>query len=128
SSEHRIDYSILKKAERLDRSVFSYLSSREKLMRVRYASSRNRRGRPWPALGGTTAAFGCRWRLAVSAKAPAAMRRRRPTKAGGRRISVSSRRKGGVPNAAAALGCLWGPAASERAPAAMRRGRPSKAG
>jgi uncharacterized protein len=31
-----------------------------------------------------------------------------------RGISVSSRRQGGVPNAAPALGCLWGPGASEK--------------
>ena len=34
-SEHRIDYTLVNTAEPLDRSLFSYLSSREKLMRVR---------------------------------------------------------------------------------------------
>ena len=34
-SEHRIDYTMLNTAEPLDRALFSYLSSREKLMRVR---------------------------------------------------------------------------------------------
>jgi uncharacterized protein (DUF58 family) len=34
-SEHRIDYTLLNTAEPLDRALFSYLSSREKLMRVR---------------------------------------------------------------------------------------------
>jgi uncharacterized protein (DUF58 family) len=34
-SEHRIDYTLLNTAEPLDRGLFSYLSSREKLMRVR---------------------------------------------------------------------------------------------
>ncbi len=34
-SEHRIDYALLKTSEPLDRALFSYLSSREKLMRVR---------------------------------------------------------------------------------------------
>src|SRR5262245_48972375 len=34
-SEQRIDYAILNTAEPLDRALFSYLSSREKLMRVR---------------------------------------------------------------------------------------------
>jgi uncharacterized protein (DUF58 family) len=34
-SEHRIDYTLLNTAESLDRALFSYLSSRERLMRVR---------------------------------------------------------------------------------------------
>jgi uncharacterized protein (DUF58 family) len=34
-SEHRIDYTMLNTSEPLDRALFSYLSSREKLMRVR---------------------------------------------------------------------------------------------
>jgi uncharacterized protein (DUF58 family) len=34
-SEHRIDYTLLNTSEPLDRSLFSYLSSRERLMRVR---------------------------------------------------------------------------------------------
>jgi uncharacterized protein (DUF58 family) len=34
-SEHRIDYALLNTTEPLDRALFSYLSSREKLMRVR---------------------------------------------------------------------------------------------
>jgi uncharacterized protein (DUF58 family) len=34
-SEHRIDYTVLNTSEPLDRSLFSYLSSRERLMRVR---------------------------------------------------------------------------------------------
>jgi uncharacterized protein (DUF58 family) len=34
-SEHRIDYTLLSTAEPLDRALFSYLSSRERLMRVR---------------------------------------------------------------------------------------------
>jgi uncharacterized protein (DUF58 family) len=34
-SEHRIDYTLLNTAEPLDRALFSYLSSRQKLMRVR---------------------------------------------------------------------------------------------
>lgn len=34
-SEHRIDYNLLNTAEPLDRALFSYLSSRERLMRVR---------------------------------------------------------------------------------------------
>jgi uncharacterized protein (DUF58 family) len=34
-SEHRIDYTVLNTAEPLDHALFSYLSSREKLMRVR---------------------------------------------------------------------------------------------
>ena len=34
-SEHRIDYTLVNTAEPLDRSLFSYLSSRERLMRVR---------------------------------------------------------------------------------------------
>jgi uncharacterized protein (DUF58 family) len=34
-SEHRIDYTMMNTAEPLDRALFSYLSSREKLMRVR---------------------------------------------------------------------------------------------
>jgi uncharacterized protein (DUF58 family) len=34
-SEHRIDYTVLNTAEPLDRALFSYLSSRERLMRVR---------------------------------------------------------------------------------------------
>jgi hypothetical protein len=34
-SEQRIDYAVLNTAEPLDRALFSYLSSREKLMRVR---------------------------------------------------------------------------------------------
>jgi uncharacterized protein (DUF58 family) len=34
-SEHRIDYTLLNTSEPLDRALFSYLSSREKLMRVR---------------------------------------------------------------------------------------------
>jgi uncharacterized protein (DUF58 family) len=34
-SEHRIDYALLNTSEPLDRALFSYLSSREKLMRVR---------------------------------------------------------------------------------------------
>jgi hypothetical protein len=34
-SEQRIDYALLNTAEPLDRALFSYLSSREKLMRVR---------------------------------------------------------------------------------------------
>jgi uncharacterized protein (DUF58 family) len=34
-SEHRIDYTLVSTAEPLDRALFSYLSSREKLMRVR---------------------------------------------------------------------------------------------
>jgi uncharacterized protein (DUF58 family) len=34
-SEHRIDYTLMNTAEPLDRALFSYLSSREKLMRVR---------------------------------------------------------------------------------------------
>jgi uncharacterized protein (DUF58 family) len=34
-SEHRIDYTLLNTSEPLDRGLFSYLSSREKLMRVR---------------------------------------------------------------------------------------------
>ncbi len=34
-SEHRIDYTLCNTAEPLDRSLFSYLSSRQKLMRVR---------------------------------------------------------------------------------------------
>src|SRR5713226_113773 len=33
--EHRIDYTVLNTAEPLDRALFSYLSSRERLMRVR---------------------------------------------------------------------------------------------
>jgi uncharacterized protein (DUF58 family) len=34
-SEHRIDYALINTSEPLDRALFSYLSSREKLMRVR---------------------------------------------------------------------------------------------
>jgi hypothetical protein len=34
-SEHRIDYTLLNTAEPLDRALFSYLSSRERLLRVR---------------------------------------------------------------------------------------------
>ena len=34
-SEARIDYALLNTSEPLDRALFSYLSSREKLMRVR---------------------------------------------------------------------------------------------
>jgi hypothetical protein len=34
-SEHRIDYALLNTGEPLDRALFSYLSSRERLMRVR---------------------------------------------------------------------------------------------
>src|SRR3954469_25287274 len=34
-SEHRIDYTVLNTAEPLDRALFSYLSARERLMRVR---------------------------------------------------------------------------------------------
>ena len=34
-SEQRIDYALINTAEPLDRAMFSYLSSREKLMRVR---------------------------------------------------------------------------------------------
>jgi uncharacterized protein (DUF58 family) len=34
-SEHRIDYTVLNTAEPLDRALFSYLSSRERLLRVR---------------------------------------------------------------------------------------------
>jgi uncharacterized protein (DUF58 family) len=34
-SEHRIDYTLLNTAEPLDRALFSYLSSRERLMRIR---------------------------------------------------------------------------------------------
>jgi hypothetical protein len=34
-SEHRIDYALLNTSEPLDRALFSYLSSREKLARVR---------------------------------------------------------------------------------------------
>jgi uncharacterized protein (DUF58 family) len=34
-SEHRIDYTMINTAEPLDRSLFSYLSSRERMMRVR---------------------------------------------------------------------------------------------
>jgi uncharacterized protein (DUF58 family) len=34
-SEHRIDYTLVNTAQPLDRTLFSYLSSREKLMRVR---------------------------------------------------------------------------------------------
>jgi hypothetical protein len=34
-SEQRIDYALLNTAEPLDRALFSYLSSREKMMRVR---------------------------------------------------------------------------------------------
>ena len=34
-SEQRIDYALLNTAEPLDRALFSYLSSRERLMRVR---------------------------------------------------------------------------------------------
>ena len=34
-SEHRIDYTLLNTAEPLDRALFSYLSTRERLMRVR---------------------------------------------------------------------------------------------
>jgi uncharacterized protein (DUF58 family) len=34
-SEHRIDYTLLNSAEPLDRALFSYLSSRERLMRIR---------------------------------------------------------------------------------------------
>jgi hypothetical protein len=34
-SEHRIDYTVLNTAEPLDRALFSYLSSRERMMRVR---------------------------------------------------------------------------------------------
>jgi hypothetical protein len=34
-SEQRIDYALLKTSEPLDRALFSYLSSREKLVRVR---------------------------------------------------------------------------------------------
>ena len=34
-SEHRIDYTVLNTGEPLDRALFSYLSSRERLMRVR---------------------------------------------------------------------------------------------
>jgi uncharacterized protein (DUF58 family) len=34
-SDHRIDYTVLNTAEPLDRALFSYLSSRERLMRVR---------------------------------------------------------------------------------------------
>ena len=34
-SEHRIDYTLLNTAEPLDHALFSYLSSRERLMRVR---------------------------------------------------------------------------------------------
>ena len=34
-SDHRIDYTLLNTAEPLDRALFSYLSSRERLMRVR---------------------------------------------------------------------------------------------
>jgi hypothetical protein len=34
-SEQRIDYALLNTSEPLDRALFSYLSSRERLMRVR---------------------------------------------------------------------------------------------
>ena len=34
-SEHRIDYTMVNTAEPLDRSLFSYLSARERMMRVR---------------------------------------------------------------------------------------------
>ena len=34
-SEHRIDYTVLNTAEPLDHALFSYLSSREKMMHVR---------------------------------------------------------------------------------------------
>ena len=34
-AEHRIDYTLLNTSEPLDRALFSYLSSRERLMRVR---------------------------------------------------------------------------------------------
>ena len=34
-SEHRIDYALINTSEPLDRAMFSYLSSRERLMRVR---------------------------------------------------------------------------------------------
>src|SRR5262249_55316244 len=34
-SEHRIDYTVMNTAEPLDRALFQYLSSRERLMRVR---------------------------------------------------------------------------------------------
>jgi hypothetical protein len=34
-SEHRIDYTLVNTAEPLDRSLFGYLSARERLMRVR---------------------------------------------------------------------------------------------
>ena len=34
-SEHRIDYTLVNTAEPLDKSLFSYLSARERLMRVR---------------------------------------------------------------------------------------------
>ena len=34
-SEHRIDYTMVNTAEPLDRALFSYLSSRERMMRVR---------------------------------------------------------------------------------------------
>jgi hypothetical protein len=34
-SEHRVDYTMMNTAEPLDRALFSYLSSRERLMRVR---------------------------------------------------------------------------------------------
>ena len=34
-SEHRIDYTVVNTSEPLDRALFSYLSSRERLMRVR---------------------------------------------------------------------------------------------
>jgi hypothetical protein len=34
-SEHRIDYTVLNTSQPLDRALFSYLSSRERLMRVR---------------------------------------------------------------------------------------------
>ena len=34
-SEHRIDYTLINTAEPLDRSLFAYLSARERMMRVR---------------------------------------------------------------------------------------------
>ena len=34
-SEHRIDYTLVNTGEPLDRSLFAYLSSRERMMRVR---------------------------------------------------------------------------------------------
>src|SRR5206468_7207051 len=39
-SEHRIDYTLVNTAEPLDRALFSYLSSRERLSRVRRRESR----------------------------------------------------------------------------------------